>query len=145
MRKVDIYIDTSMKGPKKRGGWYTYIVAAETGKGIADTGDTKKAEDATENQATLLGLEAALKRLKVSCHIVIHLECDYVASALTNGWIDQWRYNGWMTTKNKPVCDAEKWQSILDFLNAHEFEVVLKQPHTYREWMRSKLREKEGK
>lgn len=145
MRRVDIYIDTSMKGPKKRGGWYTYIVAVETEKGTADTGDTKKAEDATENQATLLGLEAALKRINTSCHLILHLECDYVATALINGWPEQWRYNGWMTTKNKPVCDAEKWRSIQEILNAHEFEVRLKEPHTYREWMRSKLREKEGK
>lgn len=145
MKRVDIYIDTSLKGPRRGNAWWTYIVAMETNKGTADTGDTGKIEDSTENQATLTALETALKRLKMPCHLTLHLECDYVASALTNGWIDQWRYNGWMTTKNKPVCDVEKWQSILDFLNAHEFEVVLKQPHTYREWMRSKLKEKEGK
>lgn len=145
MWRAMIYIDTSMKGPKKKGGWYTYIVAVETTKGIADTGDTVKAEDATENQATLMALEAALKRLKSPCHLSLYLENDYVASALQNGWVDNWRYNGWMTTKNKPVADAEKWRSIQEILNEHDFEVCLKQPHTYREWMRGKLKEKEGK
>ncbi len=145
MRTVDIYIDTSIKGPRRRDGWWTYIIAMETGSGTADTGDTGKAEDTTENQATLIAFETALKRLKKPCHLVLHMECDYVATALTSGWLDQWRYNGWMTAKNKPVCDSEKWQSIQSLLNAHEYEVILKEPHTYREWMRSKLREKEGK
>lgn len=145
MKKVDIYIDTSIKGPRRRSGWYTYIIAADTAAGTADLGDTVMVEDTTENQITLIALETVLKRIKKPCSLVLHLENNYTAAALINKWPEQWRYGGWMTARNKPVCDAEKWQSILSLLNAHEFEVVLKQPHTYRDWMKRKLREKEGK
>ncbi len=145
MKTVDIYIDTSIKGPKRRDGWYIYIIAIDTAAGTADAGNTVKAENATENQATLFALEAALKRIKKSCHLVLHLENNYVAAALTNRWYEQWRHAGWMTAKNKPVCDVATWQSIQYLLNTHEFEVILKQPHTYREWMQRKLKEKEGK
>ena len=145
MKTVDIYIDTSIKGPKRRDGWYTYIIAMDTAAGTADTGDTIKVEDTTENQTTLFALEAALKRIKKSCHLVLHLENNYVAAALKNRWYEQWWHDGWLTAKNKPVCDVAIWQNIQCLLNAHDFEVQLKQPHTYREWMKEKLKEKEGK
>lgn len=145
MKTVDIYIDTSIKGPRRTDGWWTYIIAFETEQGTADAGDTGKDENTTENRATLIALEKALKRLNKPCRLNIHLECEYVAKALTNGWLEQWKSNGWKTTKNKPVSDSEKWRSIQDFLNVHDFEVVLKEPHTYREWMKTKLKEKENK
>ena len=143
MKTVDIYVDASIKGPRRRDGWWTYIIAFQTGSGTADAGDTGKAENTTENQATILGLEAALKRINTSCHLVLHLECEYVARVLINGWLEQWPYNGWMTAKNKPVSDCENWQSIRSLLSGHDFEVRLKEPHTYREWMQRKLKEKE--
>lgn len=144
MKTVDIYIDTSVKGPRRRDGWYTYIIAMDTAVGTADAGDSVKIEDTTENQATLFALETALKRIKKPCHLVLHLESNYVAAALDKKWYEQWRQAGWMTAKNKPVCDVATWQSIEYLLNAHEFEVRLKEPHTYREWMKRKLKKKEG-
>lgn len=62
-----------------------------------------------------------------------------MASALQNRWFDGWRYNDWMNAKNEPVRDADTWQSIEYLLNAHEFRVELRQPHTYRDWMRREL------
>ena len=143
MKTVEIYIDTSLKGPRRRDGWWTYIIAMETSQGTADIGDTGKAENTTENQATLIALETALKRLNKPCYLILHLECEYVANVLTNGWLEQWHYGGWMTKKNKPVADSEKWSAIQYLLNAHQFLVKLKEPHTYREWMQRKLKEKE--
>lgn len=144
MHTVDIYIDTDIKGPKRRDGAYLYVIAAPTRKGTADVWWWEPMKQTTENQAALYALEAALKRISKPSHIFIHLECPYVASVLENQWYIRWRQQGWMTQKNKPVCDAEKWRSIEYLLNAHEFEVHLKEPHTYREWMRRKLQEKDN-
>lgn len=141
MKTVHIYIDTSIKGPRRRDGVVQYILAFEASNGkTADMGDKIKKEDTTENQLTLLGLEAALKRLNTACRLVLHLENTHVAAVLKNKWYEQWKYNGWMSKKNEPICDAETWESIQYLLNAHEFEVVLKQEHTYRDWMRRELR-----
>ena len=139
MRTVDIYIDTSIKGPRRRDGACLYILAFQSNGKTADRGRQIRHEKTTENQLTLLGLEAALRHLKEPCHLILHLECTYVASALQNRWFDEWRHNGWMNAKNKVVSDADTWQAIEYLLNAHAFEVVLKQPHTYREWMRREL------
>ena len=144
MRTVDIYIDTSIKGPKRRSGSYLYIIAMDTSAGTADIGNMASLEDTTENQAVLTALEAALKRITKPCRLIIHLECPYVAGALKNKWYEQWRQQAWMTKKGKPVSDTEKWQSIQYLLNAHDFEVRLKEPHTYRDWMQRTLCEKEA-
>ena len=140
MKAVDIYIDTSIKGPRRRDGSCLYILAFAAGNGkVADTGGRIQREGTTENQLTLLGLETALKRLREPCRLTLHLECAYMASVLQNRWFDSWRYNDWMNAKNEPVRDADIWQSIEYLLNAHEYRVELKQPHTYRDWMRREL------
>ena len=140
---VDIYIDTSIKGPKRQNGAALFILAfvASTGK-TADRGQWIQKEDTTENHLTLLALEAALKHLIKACYLVIHLECSYVAAAIQNGWLQDWQKNGWQTAKKKPVRDAEIWQSILSLLEKHEFEVELGKEHTYRAWMKRELERK---
>lgn len=145
MQTVDIYIDTGIKGPKPRQGSYMYIVAMETNKGTADIGNMKTLPETTENGATLAALEEALKRIAKPCKLVIHLECNYVATAFQRDWISQWKNNDWKNARGKPVADAEKWRSIEYLLNAHEFSVCYKEPHTYREWMQRELGGKEQK
>lgn len=140
MRSVSIYIDTSIKGPKRRDGTVQYIIAYEASNGkTADAGDKIRAEDTTENHLTLLGLESALKRLNTPCILAIYLECPYIAAMLQNKQYLQWRYNGWMTARNEPVKDVEKWESILYLLDAHDFSVRVKEDHSYRRWMQREL------
>jgi len=140
---VDIYIDTDIKGPRRRDGAYLYIIAVHTDKGTADAGNRIRAEDTTENQLTLMAIKTALKRINKPSHIVFHLECAYVANALKNRWYEEWRRHNWQTAKNDTVKDAEIWRDIEYLLNAHDFEVRLKEPHTYRNWMQRTLQEGE--
>lgn len=143
-KKVNLHIDTSIKGPKRRDGDYLYILSFRTQAGTADTGNRKHLEETTENQAAALALEEALKRLRVPCSLTIYLECPYVASVLSNKWYEKWRYNDWMSAKGKPICDAAIWRSIQSLLNAHDIQVLLKKPHEYREWMQHELQRGEA-
>ena len=147
MKYINIYIDTSIKGPRRSDGVCQYIIAYEAANGkVADAGNRIFAEDTTENHLTIIGLRAALSRLKAPCGINLYLECSYVAAVLQNGWIQEWRYAGWMTAKGKPVQDAEVWQDIESLLCPHTFQVFLKQPHPYKEWMhRELLKYKDGR
>lgn len=141
MRAVDIYVDTSIRGPRRGDGSCMYILSFTDGGGrTADAGGRIRRTDTTENQLALLALEAALGRLREPCALELHLECAYLAAALENRWYDRWRRDGWMNAKNAPVRDAETWRSIRCLLNAHEFRVLLGQPHPYREWMGRELR-----
>ena len=141
MKRVDICIDTSLKGPARGAGACLYILSYEAPGGLtADAGGIIREEDATENRLTILGLNAALSRLKASCRLILYLECPYAAAVLRNGWLQDWRGGGWLTAKGKPVRDAALWQQTEALLSAHAFEVLLKQEHPYRDWMRGELR-----
>ncbi len=140
MQTVDIYIDTSIKGPRRRDGTCLYIIAFRAGNGLtADAGDRIKEAGTTENHLVLLGLETALKRLKKPCILNIYLECTHVAAALQNRWYEEWRNHNWMTAKGAEVADAPKWRAIQYLLNEHDFQVHLKEEHSYREWMQHEL------
>ena len=73
MRTVDIYIDTSIKGPRRRDGECLYILAFRAQNGAtADMGRRIRREETTENQLALLGLEAALRHLREPCRLILH-------------------------------------------------------------------------
>ncbi|WP_300801349.1 RNase H family protein [uncultured Acetatifactor sp.] len=148
MKAVSIYIDTSIKGPRRRDGACQYILSYHAANGkVADMGGRILREGATENQLALLGLEGALKHLREPCALCLYLECRHVASAIKGKWYEDWRYGGWMTAKGRPVSHAETWQSVAALLAAHEMEVRLEQEHPYREWLKLELwrrRKEEG-
>ncbi len=146
MKSLNIYIDTSLKGPRRGNGTCAYIISCEVCAGkVADTGGFVWREDATENSLALTGLLEALRRLNTACAISIYLECPYVAAALRNGWYQEWRYNGWMTVKGKPVTDAGLWEEIESLLCLNAYVVLLREPHPYREWMRRELTMRKNK
>lgn len=139
-KTVNIYIDTGIRGPRRSKGSYLYIVAMQTAKGTADIGNKVELEETTDNQATLMALETALNRIHQPCNVILHLENQYVAGALKNGWLEQWQENGWITKKGEPVKDAEIWQKVLILLDQHDCQIKLKEPHEYRDWMKSELK-----
>lgn len=138
---VNIYINTSIRGPRRRAGKYMYILMVETSKGPADLGKMESSESTTENQANLLALEAALKRLKTQTDLTIWTECSYVAAALRNRWFEEWSKNDWKTVRGTPVADSEIWRSIQEMLGPVVPEIKYKENHEYKNWMERKLRE----
>lgn len=135
MQAVDIYIDTSIKGPKRRHGSYIYKIATTQSGRLYDVGSMEVMEDTTENSLTVCALEAALRRINRPCHLTIWLNCPYVASVLNNRWFDRWAVNGWINARGEPICDAACWQDIRDLLTGHEYEVRLKEHHQFSDWM----------
>lgn len=92
----------------------------------------------TRNQAVLASLIMALRRLKKACRLDIYLDSQYVAAGL-NGRMDCWIANGWENSKNKPIENAVEWQILAQLLKGHEYRVHLREDHSYKNWMKSKL------
>lgn len=145
MKQVDIYLETSIRGPRRASGSYMYIIAVKTSKGTADCGNDGHMEDTTWNRATLEALKEALGRLNSPCEITIWTDCKYVASALSNKWFESWMKNGWKTAKRQNVSDSETWQQVIELLSLHSFRVMFNEKHEYKEWMIKELERKDGK
>jgi ribonuclease HI len=71
-----------------------------------------------ELMACIEGLEA----LKSECPVVIFSDSAYVVDGMTKGWAERWRSNGWRTSQDQPVKNADLWLQLLDLASKHEIE-----------------------
>ena len=135
MLAADIYIDTSIKGPKRRDGRYIYIIGIPEGDKYRQSKPMiREVEDTTENHLTILALAAALSHLKKPFHLDIYMDCAYVAGILDSKGYHGWMENDWLTSKGKPVTDKELWQDVAGMIKEHEVQIHLKSHHTIRDW-----------
>ena len=135
MDRVHIYTYTDILGPRKRTGYYIYLLEMGTARGPATLHQIEKvAEPETENKVQLLAVVKALQRLTRNCDLAIHTHSRYVADGFEKGWIEKWAGSDWKTGKGDPVANREQWEEIAELLNAHEFEFYPGR-HAYSIWM----------
>lgn len=134
MRKeVRLYIETSIRGPRRRTGAYAYVLEYRSAAGPVTLTEVKALPETTEHQSLCVGILAAVKRLR-SCDLTICTSSGYIKSVFDD-WLDNWIANGFKTSKGEPIKDAEKWQEIAERLNGTPVRAELTTEHTYRDWM----------
>ena len=75
MFEVNVFLETSMKGPGTRKGWYAAVVEYQTKRnGIQTREFFSRMEETTYNKSALLGLIEALKILNVECDLKIYTD-----------------------------------------------------------------------
>ena len=143
--KVDIFVETTYKGPAKKDGAAMWIVEFKKKNGDPVTRQGKIwLEDGTENRATLEAIAQAAGILTKSCSVRVFTRCGHVLGAIKNGWPKRWEKDGWINAKGKPVGNAQEWRRAMDALepHSHSFQAG---PHEYREVMQWELsKEKES-
>ena len=140
MQEVNIYIETDIPPMKCRRGNVIYVLETMTSKGPATVSSMIPMENATQNRITLEALEEALERMSRLCHITIWTDCNYVANALRNRWLDQWKQNGWKNSKGEEICDVASWQEIARLAALHTVTVMPNKGSSYQDWMKTELR-----
>lgn len=140
MKRVDIYIETSYKGPAKGAGAFAYLLRTKKASGEDATIDKfYRAESSTKHRSELMALMLAAGRLRESCELHIYSDCDYLKSGIevwAPGWID----NNWLNAKGKPVANAEEWQKLLPLLESHTVTFHIKEHHEFQSWMQEGVR-----
>lgn len=140
MDKVHIYTYTDIRGPRRRRGYYIYLLEQQTAKGPATLHKIEKTEGPeTENKVQLMALIKALRRLTKNCDLAIHTHSEYVAAGFKEGWLQKWVRNDWRNGKGEPVANRAEWEEMAELLNAHEFEFLTGR-HAYSEWMERETR-----
>jgi ribonuclease HI len=63
----------------------------------------------------------ALKALKKPCEVTLHSDSAYLINCFQQGWLEQWKRNGWKRGKNKnePVLNLDLWQELDRLMPAH--------------------------
>lgn len=136
MRAVRIYTGTDLRSPRAASGKIGYVLETQGRAGpVTRTGFADLAS-VTRNQAELTAIEKALERMTEPCEIAIFTESTYVAAGME--WAKQWKENGWITARGKPVSNQEEWSRVLELMEPHEVTVESKQ-HEYSSWIKTEL------
>jgi len=137
MFDVDVYIETSQKGPAKCSGaamWrLTYMGEEHTKDGMLWL------EESTQNEATVRCLRDALGHFTKPSHITVHTTCGYVYGALHNGWFEKWSANKWRRSDGEPIGHVEDWYAISLALAIHTYTAVNEAHHSFTDYMRWEL------
>lgn len=106
MREVEIYTDGACKGNPGAGGWGALLLSGKSEKELFG-GEAAT----TNNRMELMAVIEALRALQRPCHVVLHLDSEYVRKGITE-WISGWKARGWRTAARQPVKNVDLWQHL---------------------------------
>ncbi len=124
MKHVDIYTDGACRGNPGKGGWGAILVYG--GRERELSGGER---ETTNNRMELSAVIAALSALKEPCDITLTSDSKYVVDAVTKGWVESWRRNGWRKADKSPALNVDLWEQLLPLLQTHHVNFVWVRGH----------------
>lgn len=112
---VTIYTDGACSGNPGPGGWGALLMFKGNKKEISGG-----KRDTTNNVMELTAVIEGLKLLKFSCKAHLYSDSAYVVNAFLQGWIYNWKKNGWKTAGKEPVKNKELWEELYNLTKIHQ-------------------------
>lgn len=86
--------------------------------------------NSTNNRTEMMAIIMAIKSCDLGDKIRIYTDSGYVEK----GWNDpnylaKWMYNGWLTSRGKPIENKDLWEQLLQVRQAHNFQLILIKGH----------------
>lgn len=148
MKEIRIYLATSARSPKVSYAAAGYVLEYQTAKGPATLRGFETYEDTTKNKVELQILIAALSRLREKgLQLIVYTNSEYVAAAIRQGWVQQWKGRNWKNTRGAPIKNAAEWEKLDNLLLGQAIRIKTGADHPYREWLEWEISKKchEGK
>lgn len=140
MKEVNIYLQTTVRGPRKvKHGIGMYVIECVVNNVPHTVHEKIKYENTYEVIMVLDLLIRALERLTQNAKIRIFTQCEHISSAFKCMWFIKWEKNQWKNEKGIEVKNAEKWKQIINLLKNHTY-TVSKEDHPYKSWMLEEIR-----
>lgn len=137
MFRVNVYIETSMKGPGTRSGWYAAIIEYQMKNGtVHKRFDFGMGESLTYHKSVLLALGTSLKRLNASSYLTIHTDSQHVVGTISRGSLEKWRENDFQSSRGREIKNCEEWKSVDKLLKGHKVEFELAKSNKYSDELR---------
>lgn len=128
LKKVFIWTDGACSGNPGPGGWAAILKYGDVEKTISG-GELST----TNNVMELTAVVKALYALKEKCNVSIYSDSAYVVNAIEQGWLYNWKKNGFKTADKKPVKNLELWQNLYDLLLKHDVTFIKVKGHADNE------------
>jgi len=129
MKKVIIYTDGACSGNPGPGGWGAVLMYGEHKKEISG-GEAAT----TNNRMELTAMIKALSALKEACDVEVYSDSAYVVNNVSQGYLNFWIRNGWLTGDNKPVKNQDLWEALVDFMNKMPIRFIKVKGHADNEY-----------
>ena len=114
LNKVTIYTDGACSGNPGAGGWGAILMHGNHAKEISGF-----EKETTNNRMELTAVIKALSLLKQPCSVELYSDSAYVVNAIKQGWLENWKNNGWVGSDKKQVKNIELWQSLDLLMQKH--------------------------
>ena len=105
--RVVIFTDGSANTRSRRGG---YGAVVRRGKKREELSGGLRGT--TNNRMELTAVIKALETLKKRSDVVVFSDSQYVVRAMMEGWVENWRANGWARDKGQKLMNADLWQQL---------------------------------
>lgn len=115
MKRVELYTDGSCSGNPGPGGWGAILIYQGLEKELSGG-----AAATTNNRMELTGAIRGLAALKEPCQVELYTDSQYIASAINQHWLENWKKRGWRKADKSPVLNQELWQQLDEQLSRHQ-------------------------
>jgi ribonuclease HI len=123
-KQVTIYTDGGCLGNPGPGGYGIVLRHGEHEKRLS--GGFRRT---TNNRMEIMGAIVALEALKVPCSVALHSDSKYLVDAMTLGWVERWRANGWRRNKTDKAVNVDMWERLLAACRRHSVRFVWVRGH----------------
>ena len=115
MKEVELYTDGSCSGNPGPGGWGAILRFRGLEKELSG-GERETTNNRMELTAAIRGLEA----LKEPCRVALYTDSQYIANAINQHWLVNWKKRGWKKADKSPVLNRELWEALDAQLSRHD-------------------------
>lgn len=134
MGKVNIYVETSVKGVGKKKGKYIYLLETETSKGLATIHKVVEFDSMTKDMAELTALVAAVNRLKDKpCELNIYVTSEMLANNI-NHFLKGWARSNFCKANGQRLSQWQLWKNFYEKTTIFDMRAYFKQ-HSYSNWL----------
>ena len=115
MKEVELYTDGACSGNPGPGGWGAILRFRGLEKELSG-GERETTNNRMELTAAIRGLGA----LKEPCRVALYTDSQYIANAINQHWLVNWKKRGWKKADKSPVLNRELWEALDAQLSRHD-------------------------
>lgn len=134
MRRIMMIIWTDSIAARESDKEYRYCLASSRGRTYGDG-----TAHGTFNRVTMEAILAGLERIQENAEVHIYTENRFVLN-LAAHHLSQWEQNGYVTSKGKPVANADLWEKISKKKRSFKLIGFVTKPQ-HREWLKEATEE----
>ncbi len=129
LKDIEIYTDGACSGNPGPGGWCAILKYKGNEKIVS--GYEKQT---TNNRMELLAVIRGIEAVKQKCNIKLYSDSAYLINAMKQGWLHNWKRNGWRKKNKSEVLNKDLWLELDSLIKQHNLEWIKVKGHSDNEY-----------